>query len=670
MSELKVFLAGNPNCGKSTLFNLLTGIRQKISNIPGTTVEKVTGRFKLDNHTTVEITDLPGAYSLIPKSEDELVAARELIQQKDALIVYVADATRLESNLYYFSQIADLGVPMILVLNMIDLAEEAGLKIDIEQLSSELGVIVVPMSARHEQGVHLLKKQLEKPPYALQANFLKIEAIANGKNSREEYRNWVMSTISENVVNDKVNQDKKREDSLHRHQQLNIILKKTIVRGKPEIDLKSRFDKLLTHPVYGLLILFAGIFLIFQAVFKFAEFPMEGIEWLFSESGALARNVLPEGFLTDFLVEGLISGLAGIVVFLPQIVILFFFIGLMEETGYMTRVSFLTDRFMRRFGLNGKSIIPLAGGMACAIPSIMAARTIENKVERLATIMVVPLMSCSARLPVYTLLISLMVPADESLWIFNLRGAILMLMYLLGFVAALLFSLIFTLFVKSKVKDFFVMEMPVLRGPRWKSLFVSVYMKGLTFLTVAGKVIFVVSIILFLLKSFGPTGAFDKIEDKYTAMSQGVELSPEQEVQKSAELLEVSWIGVFGKAIEPAIKPLGYDWKIGISLITSFAAREVFVGTMSIIYGVADDPENLGLREKLRTEINPVTGKPIYTTAVVISLMIFYAFALQCMSTIAVVYKETNSIKWPVIQLVILTGAAYLFSLVAYQILS
>jgi ferrous iron transport protein B len=670
VSELKVFLAGNPNCGKSTLFNLLTGIRQKISNIPGTTVEKVTGRFKLDNNAAVEITDLPGAYSLIPKSEDELVAARELIQQKDALVVYVADATRLESNLYYFSQIADLRLPMILVLNMIDLTEEAGLKIDVEQLSAQLGVLVVPMSARHEKGVHLLKKHLEKPHQALQTSFLKVEDAPKGHDLHEAYRTWVMSSISDESVIDTAEKDKKREDSLHRHQRLNEILKKTISRVKPAIDLKSRFDKLLTHPVYGLLILFAGIFLIFQAVFKLAEFPMDGIEWLFSESGALAREVLPGGFLTDFLVEGLISGLAGIVVFLPQIVILFFFIGLMEETGYMTRVSFLTDRFMRRFGLNGKSIIPLAGGMACAIPSIMAARTIENKIERLATIMVVPLMSCSARLPVYTLLISLLVPADESLWIFNLRGAILMLMYLLGFVSALLFSLVFSLFVKSKVKDFFVMEMPVLRGPRWKSLFVTVYMKGLTFLTVAGKVIFVVSIILFLLKSFGPSGAFDKVEEKYSAISHEEGLSPEMEAQKSAELLEVSWIGVFGKVIEPVIKPLGYDWKIGISLITSFAAREVFVGTMSIIYGVADDPENLGLREKLRSEINPATGKPIYSTAVVISLIIFYAFALQCMSTIAVVYKETNSIKWPVIQLVALTGAAYLFSFIAYQLLS
>lgn len=663
-----IILAGNPNCGKTSLFNILAGLNQKVSNVPGTTVEKVMGSMRVSEQTYT-LTDLPGAYSLLPKSEDELVAAQELLNARSACIVFVADATRLDHNLYYFSQIADLGLPMVLVLNMTDLAKKKGIEIQEEVLSQELGVLVVSTSAREQQGVQKLKTAISKATQASQRIFLGSDPKSNPAEQVAQYKTWLQRQLESFRSEGVLLTEGRKEDAAHRQTQLQAILNKAQKRGAVGTHTESRWSAMLAHPVYGTFILMGILFVIFQAVFALAEWPMQGIEWLFAEAGSMVRNLLPEGWLNNLLVEGIISGLAGIVVFLPQILILFFFIGIMEETGYITRVSFLTDRFMRIFGLNGKSVIPMAGGLACAIPSVMAARSIENKAEKLATILITPLMTCSARLPVYTLLISLMVPQGSTWGPFNVQGLVLMGMYLLGFVAALLFSLVFRLFIQSEVSNFFVLEIPELRPPRWKALWVTLYRKGMTFLTGAGKVILIVSLILFFLKSYGPGNEMALAEQRVLD-HWGPELSAEQALILESEVLKASYAGKLGQWIEPVIRPLGYDWKIGIALITSFAAREVFVGTMSVIYGVADDDEGVGLREKLRSETDPETGKPIYSFAVLCSLLIFYAFALQCMSTVAIVYRETHSIKWTLIQLFSMTGVAWILSAVTYTILA
>lgn len=661
-----IYLAGNPNCGKSSLFNLLAGLNQKISNIPGTTVEKVKGKLKLKGKN-VSLIDLPGAYSLSAKSEDERVASKELLEAKNAMVVFVADATRLESNLSYFAQISDLGLPTILVLNMFDLAKSKGIVLDVDALSRELGVLVVTTSARNNTGIEKLKETMAKLENASQSVFWgnKIKTPLS-QTEVQNYRNRLHKAIeSPEDEREKANW---LEESICRKAHIQDIIQKVRTIQAVPRSFIHKLDTVLLHPIWGLASMFVILFVIFQAVFYLAEWPMQAIEWFFSRLGIVLQSSMNSGWLRDILVNGVVSGLAGIVVFLPQIIILFFFIGLMEETGYMTRVSFLSDRFMRRFGLNGKSVIPLVGGMACAIPSIMAARSIENKKEKLITILVTPLMSCSARLPVYTLLISLLVSPQHKTGVFHTGGLILMGMYVLGFVSALLFSLIFNFFVKSKSKEFFIMEVPELKPPRWQALFVTLYTKAMSFLMGAGKVILAVSILLFFLMQYGPNQTQrDKLKSEFEAKTLA---SEDEQATFAKSMLETSYIGKFGKIIEPAISPLGYDWKIGIALLTSFAAREVFVGTMSVIYGVADDPEGVGLREKLRSEKDPKTGKPIYSIAVLVSLMIFYAFAMQCMSTLAIVYKETNSLKWPMVQLLSMTGTAYLLSFVAYQLLS
>lgn len=665
-----LYLAGNPNCGKTSLFNLLAGLNQKVSNIPGTTVEKVEGKVQLGGET-YNLIDLPGAYSLYPKSEDELVASNALLSDPHARLIFVADATRLEANLYYYTQLADLGLPTVLVLNMVDLAEDKGVVIDYDGLSADLGVLVVPISARQNKGIETLKASILKTTQVSQnlPFFNTYDAGLSVSQKIALFRDQTQAQLDLYVQKGNTDAAQRKTDMMSRQHWVKELVSKHVTYRQVEKRLIEKIDHLFLHPVYGMLFLFGVLFLIFQSVFSLAEWPMQGIEWLFVQAGSVLREWLPEGFWSDLITEGVVGGLAGIVVFLPQILLLFFFIGLLEETGYITRVSFLTDRFMRTFGLNGKSVIPLAGGLACAIPSIMAARTIENKAEKLATILVTPLMTCSARLPVYTLLISLLVPEDSQVWIFNTRGLVLMGMYLLGFVAALLLSLLFSLFLNFQKRDIFLLEVPDLRPPRWGALFFTLYRKGMTFLLGAGKVILIVSIVLFFLKSYGPGDKREAIRAHYAA-THGSELTDELALQQEAELLEASWIGSIGKVIEPVIRPMGYDWKIGIALLTSFAAREVFVGTMSAIYGVAEDEEGLGLRERIQAQKNPETGDPVYTLPVVISLLIFYAFSLQCMSTVAIVYKETNSAKWPFLQLFSMTGLAYILSTLCYQLLS
>ncbi|MCO5253125.1 MAG: ferrous iron transport protein B [Bacteroidetes bacterium] len=657
-----ILLAGNPNCGKTSIFNILAGLNQKVTNIPGTTVEKVSGKIKVHNKEYT-LVDLPGSYSLIPKSEDELVAATEILNAKNSMIVFVADATRLESNLFYFSQIADLGLPTMLALNMEDLAKSKGIEIDINALSEKLGVLVVPISALRSEGIDTLKNTFHKVVYPNQNLF-----YPHYDKSGMAYKDFVQHQIQLSNSGETVDTNRMLDASA-RQKMIAEIVKETLTRMPYPKQLVEKLDHLLVHPVWGIVFMLAIMTVIFQSVFMLAEVPMQGIEWIFVKVGGFVKDALPSGFFNDLVVEGLIAGLAGVVVFVPQIVILFFFIGLLEETGYITRISFISDRFMRKFGLSGKSVIPLTGGLACAIPSIMAARTIENKAERLATIFIIPLMTCSARLPVYTLLISMLVPENSYVGLFNTRGLVLMGMYLLGFVSALLFALIFRLFIKAKTKNLFVLEMPELRPPRWKPLLYMLYKKCMMFLIGAGKVILIVSLILFFLKSFGPGDDMQQIKDRYAA-EYGSILSTSVEQQQNAELLEASWIGRIGRVIEPAIKPLGYDWKIGIALTTSFAAREVFVGTMSAIYGLGDDEGEGGLRDMLQKQKDPLTGLPIYTFPVLISLLLFYAIALQCASTVAVVYKETKSLKYTAMQLVSMYGAAYIICALVFNILS
>lgn len=662
MDTPSILLAGNPNCGKTSIFNILAGLNQKVTNIPGTTVEKVSGKIKVHNKEYT-LVDLPGAYSLIPKSEDELVAATEILNAKNSMIVFVADATRLESNLFYFSQIADLGLPTMLALNMVDLAKSKGIEIDINALSEKLGVLVVPISALRSEGIDTLKNTFHKVVYPNQ-NLFYPHYDKSGMAYKDFVQHQIQLSNSEDVVD-----TNRMLDASARQKMIAEIVKDTLTRMPYPKQLVEKLDHLLVHPVWGIVFMLAIMTVIFQSVFMLAEVPMQGIEWIFVKVGGFVKDALPSGFFNDLIVEGLIAGLAGVVVFVPQIVILFFFIGLLEETGYITRISFISDRFMRKFGLSGKSVIPLTGGLACAIPSIMAARTIENKAERLATIFIIPLMTCSARLPVYTLLISMLVPENSYVGLFNTRGLVLMGMYLLGFVSALLFALIFRLFIKAKTKNLFVLEMPELRPPRWKPLLYMLYKKCMMFLVGAGKVILIVSLILFFLKSFGPGDDMQQIKDRYAA-EYGSILSTSVEQQQNAELLEASWIGRIGRVIEPAIKPLGYDWKIGIALTTSFAAREVFVGTMSAIYGLGDDEGEGGLRDMLQKQKDPLTGLPIYTFPVLISLLLFYAIALQCASTVAVVYKETKSLKYTAMQLVSMYGAAYIICALVFNILS
>jgi ferrous iron transport protein B len=619
--DLKVVLSGNPNCGKSSLFNHLTGLNQRITNIPGTTIERKTGALKHKEHN-VKIIDTPGTYSIDPKSTDEKVALE--VFDKDHklhpdLIVYVADASNFKRNLFFFSQLAELKIPMVLALNMVDIAEHKGMKTDIDRLEKELGIVVIPINARNGENVDLIRDTILKP------NFEPHYSFSEGNADMED-------TISE------------------RYNRIESLIKKTQTQSNPQELITDKIDRWVTHRVWGYFIFVAVLMVIFQSVFKLAEIPMDWIELGFEKLAVFLGSVMAEGWLKQLTVHGILAGLAGVIVFVPQIIILFIFMTLLEDTGYMARVSFIMDRLLKNVGLNGKSVVPLLSGAACAIPAIMATRNIENAKDRIITILVTPLMSCSARLPVYTLLIAMAIPDESFLGFFNLQGLVLLSMYLLGTVASLVSALIFKWFIKLKQQNYFILELPVYHTPRWKNIWITCWQKSTTFVVQAGKVIFIVSILLWYLATHGPDNNA---------------LSLEEPVK-----IEESYAAMFGKTIEPSIKPLGFDWKIGIALITSFAAREVFVGTMSTIYSVGDEEDFVNIRSKMKEEKDPLTGKPRYSIAVVMSLMIFYAFAMQCISTLAVVKKETGSWKWPLIQLFYMTGLAYLASFITYTILS
>tara|TARA_B100000809_G_scaffold131230_1_gene129021 strand:+ start:986 stop:2923 length:1938 start_codon:yes stop_codon:yes gene_type:complete len=633
-----IVLIGNPNTGKSTLFNSLTGLNQKIGNFPGVTVDKKTGSFNYKG-TKINVVDLPGTYSLAPNSEDERVAKNYIENtNKDDLIIVVVDATNLKRNLLLFSQIIDLDKQVLLVLNMMDLLQKNKQEINFDKLSKSLNCPIIPINAILNKGINQLK-----------------EAVYNYKENKNSF-----------LIN---NSSKTIDETMLRINKINKIVDDVFTEnGKNKSYLLTKkIDNIVTHKVYGYLIFFGILLFIFQAIFSWASYPMDLIDNGFSLLCDYVSTLLPEGIANDLIVNGILAGLGGIVIFVPQIAILFAFITILEDTGYMSRVSFLMDRILRQFGLNGKSVIPLLSSTACAIPAIMGARTIANYKERLITIMVAPLISCSARIPVYTILIALIVSEDESYGIFNLQGLLVMGLYLLGFVTALLSAWVMKLIIKSKEKSTFTLEMPVYRAPRWKNVGFEILSKVKVFLFDAGKIIIAISIILWVLSSYAPGNKFEEINEKYSNSSLD---KSETNVLIASDKLEASYAGIIGKTIEPAIEPLGFDWKIGISLVTSFAAREVFVGTMATLYSVGDADNTLSIREKMMAATNHKTGEKIYTKATTFSLLIFYVFAMQCMATLAIVYRETNSIKWPVIQVVYMGALAYLSSLLVYSIFS
>ncbi len=702
---IHIALVGNPNSGKSSLFNTFTGLNQKVGNFPGVTVDKKIGSTTISPTLEASIIDLPGTYSLYPRRSDEWVAYRVLMQQDESLhpdmVVLIADASNLKRNLLFASQIIDLKIPVVIALTMLDIARKKGIRVDVEELERALGVPVVPINPRKNKGIAQLKKTIELTAdehYKVPArNFIELPAIAEVAvagvkglfPSISEYRAVHYLINHESFSFDEVHQNKiesieqasnfnhtkvQAEEILSRYHRIKQIMQHAVTEPDPSESkmVTERFDDVLLHRRWGYLILLVVLFLLFQSVFWLAEYPMQLIEWSFAELGSSLAKLLPESWWRDLLLNGILAGLSGILVFVPQIMILFGLITLLEDTGYMARISFLSDRLMRKVGLNGKSVMPMISGFACAVPAIMSARSIENKKERLLTILVTPLMSCSARLPVYTILIALVVPNVFFLGFLSLQGLVMMGLYLLGLLMALIVSYVAKTFIRIKEKSIFILELPVYRSPRWKNIVVTMVQKAKIFVFDAGRVIMVISLLLWGLSSFGPSKKMEAVESNYREQ---VALHPEREhellQQKKTASLENSYAGILGKSIEPVIKPLGYDWKIGIALITSFAAREVFVGTMATLYSVGDDDtgESLMLREKMR-QAKKTDGTPVYTLAAALSLMIFYVFAMQCMSTLAVVRRETGTWKWPLIQLAYMTGLAYVLSLLTYQAFS
>lgn len=698
-----IALVGNPNSGKSSLFNLLTGLRQKVGNFPGVTVEKKEGSFTLPNKQDCIVLDLPGTYSLYPRRSDEWVSYKQLMTPDKGesidLAIVVADASNLRRNLLYVSQVIDLKIPVVVALTMVDLAKKRGIKIDVDCLSREMQVPVVVVNARTGRGIEQLKSTVAQMMNieAGGQDFFPIEELAKGAigEMREimpslgnygaihhlinheafELSTEIQDKIEAIEVKYKFNHTKiQAEDIQLRYQKIRQVMLKSVEEESIEKRkmFSERLDHFFLHRTWGYLIMGVVLFILFQSVFWVAEYPMNLIESGVGMLGGWLGSILPEGWIADIIINGILAGLGGILVFVPQIMILFGLITLLEDTGYMARISFLSDRIMRRVGLNGKSVMPMIGGFACAVPAIMSARNIENKKERLLTIMVTPFMSCSARLPVFTILASMIVPNKNILGIISLQGLVLMGLYVLGIVIALLVSYVMNLFIKIKEKSFFILELPVYRQPRWKNILYTMVEKAKVFVFDAGKVIMIISLVLWAFSSFGPTEKRNEIENQYTTL---IKNDPANEIkyqaEKSSALLENSYAGIMGRSIEPVIRPLGYDWKIGIALITSFAAREVFVGTMATLYSVGEnaDENSETLRNKMHAA-KRADGTLVYTTATGYSLLIFYLLAMQCMSTLAVVKRETGSWKWPIIQLIYMTGLAYLLSFIAYQLLS
>ncbi|MGH2563474.1 MAG: ferrous iron transport protein B, partial [Ginsengibacter sp.] len=639
IKQLHIALVGNPNSGKSSLFNSLTGLNQKVGNFPGVTVDKKTGISRISEKIFAKVIDLPGTYSLYPKRNDEWVSYKVLLDaDKDVkadIIVLIADASNLKRNLLFCSQIIDLKKPVVVALTMMDIAKKNNIQIDIPGLERELGILVIPVNPRKNKGISQLKKAIEQTaenirkiperdfinelsfaPEAIKkvqkifpeiSDYRAIHYLINHETFALEQS--MQDAIEQIEAESNFNSSKTQaEEILQRYSKIKTIMQQTVVEADPlhKALFTQKLDDVLLHRTWGYLILLVVLFSLFQSIFLLAQFPMDGIEWTFAKAGGWLGNFLPSGWLSDLFINGILAGLSGILVFVPQIMILFGLITLLEDTGYMARISFLTDRVMRKAGLNGKSVMPMISGLACAVPAIMSARSIENKKERLLTIMCTPLMSCSARLPVYTVLIALVIPNKRYLGFIGLQGTVMMLMYLTGTLMALLSAYVMKWFIKSKEKSFFILELPVYREPRWKNMFYTMVEKAKVFVFQAGKVIMVISLLLWVLSSYGPPKKMKNVSEKYAALiQQQPRNSTEYGKLKRTELLENSYAGILGRTIEPVIRPLGYDWKIGIALITSFAAREVFVGTMATLYSVGDDKDenNATLRQKMNAAV-------------------------------------------------------------------
>ena len=647
---MKIALLGNPNTGKSSIFNTLTGLRQHIGNFPGVTVDKKVGAIQGTKHTLI---DFPGTYSIYPHSADEAVVYNVLTNPNHEdypnKIAVIVDATNMRRNLLLFTQMYDLGLPTILIINMIDLAERKSLQIDLKELERLFPETeIVLCNARLKMGKDRI-----------------IEAFEGAK---RETKNRIYSPELASL-DDKDTQELEAEQ---RFKWIDENINKIVTTKHTMQSTKSyRIDKVLTHPIWGYTIFALVLFLIFQFIFSFASVPMDFIDAQFGLLSEFVEEQMSEGILRDLITQGIIPGIGGVIIFIPQIAILFFFLAILEGSGYMARVVFIMDRLMRPFGLNGKSVVPLMSSVACAIPGVMAARTISNWKERLTTILVAPLMSCSARIPVYALLISLVVPEYKILGLFNVQGLVLLGLYILGLVAALLIAALLKKTIKSTNKGHLLLEMPAYKLPQWSNVGMTVFEKVKTFVVDAGKIILAIAIVIWALSSYGPSKRMDKAIELAELKIVQEDLNDDEAIELiNGEKLRNSYIGIMGKAIEPVIQPLGYDWKIGISLISSFAAREVFVGTLATIYAVEDDgEENLALREHLNRDTRD-DGTKLYTFATGMSLMVFYAFAMQCMATLAVVKRETNSWKWPLFQLVFLGALAYISAFITYQILS
>jgi ferrous iron transport protein B len=699
---IHIALVGNPNSGKTSLFNSLTGMNQRVGNFPGVTVDKKTGVTLISDTITGNVIDLPGTYSLYPKRLDEWVSYRVLLNQdkeiKADIFVVVVDASNLKRNLLFCSQIIDLKKPVVVVLSMADLAKKKGIQVNIPELERELGVPVVAVNPRKGKGITQLKKAIEQTA----SNLYKIPARDFIENKLlaaapiEELRSVIHEASDYSAIHylinheefslDHVTQDTienierkhnfnhtktQATEILQRYGRIKHIMNVAVTEPDPleQKIFTDKLDNILLHRRWGHLILLVVLFVLFQSVFWLAQYPMTWIEIFFSTASSWLSTVLPHGWFSDLVINGVVAGLSGIMVFVPQIMILFGLITLLEDSGYMARISFLTDRLMRTVGLNGKSVMPLISGFACAVPAIMSARNIENKKERLLTILITPLMSCSARLPVYTILIGLVIPNKYLLGFFSIQALVMMGLYLLGLFMALIVSYVAKWFIKIKERSFFILELPTYRTPRLKNVGQAMVNKARIFVTDAGKIIMVISLVLWALSTFGPAKRMGNVTSKYESLiRQHPTLKDSLETEWGAEKLQNSYAGILGKSIEPGIEPLGYDWRIGIALITSFAAREVFVGTMATLYSVGENDEGLLLRDKLHAA-KKKDGTPLFTLATGISLMLFYLFAMQCMSTLAIVKRETKSWKWPAIQFVYMTGIAYLMSLIAYQLL-
>ncbi|PIB28546.1 ferrous iron transport protein B [Maribacter sp. 4G9] len=735
--QINVALIGNPNTGKTSVFNQLTGLNQKVGNYPGITVEKKEGICKLPRGVRAHIIDLPGTYSLNTTSLDESVAVELLLNKNDKdhpdVALVISDVENLKRNLLLFTQIKDLKIPAILVINMADRMTRKGISIDIPLLEEKLNAKIALVSTRKGMGIEQLKeliadyKSLSKTPN-VDTTVIDPEYFEKLKKTfpkEDIYKLWLVITqdvnfmpIEKKLIKDASSFSTKSKSELKRLQQKETILRYQFINGilketyKVDINAAKGFratlDKVLTHKLLGYLIFFIILLTIFQAIYGWSEYPMDMIDGFFASATEWVKDTLPPGVFTNLIAEGVLAGIGGIVIFIPQIAFLFLFISLLEETGYMSRVVFLMDRIMRPFGLSGKSVVPLISGTACAIPAVMATRTIENWKERLITILVTPFTTCSARLPVYLIIIALVIPEGSFLGL-SFKALTLMLLYLLGFLAAIVSAMVLNKILQIKSRTFFVIELPNYKLPLLKNVGYTVLEKTKSFVFGAGKIILAISIILWFLGSNGFSNDFENAEsivekrvreegfstysetyiknnlNQYRAsleenrIDSGVIQDSVQTMQSTLEgralnqeiasyKLEHSYMGYMGKAIEPIVEPLGYDWKIGIAVLTSFAAREVFVGTLATIYSVGNDEEET-IKNRMAAEVNPVTKEPLFNLASGISLLLFYAFAMQCMSTLAIVKRETNSWKWPAYQLVFMSLFAYIMAFIAYQTL-